>query len=87
MSTIKIFVSGFIQVFLVGLNTVFISKSETTLAFLAGYLIAQMWMYNVKRVVAQTTIDKQAYAFGSALGVVVGMHTANFLSSLFPIHI
>jgi membrane protein YqaA with SNARE-associated domain len=64
--------SGFLQVFLVALNTYFISKGLILGIFLLSFLIAVSWSYNVKRVVFGSKIDVLLYAIGSSIGGVVG---------------
>lgn len=64
--------SGFLQVFLVALNTYFISNGLLLGIFVLSFLIAMSWSYNVKRVVFGNKIDVLLYAAGSSMGGVAG---------------
>jgi len=70
--------SGFSQVFLVALNTYFISNGLILGIFVLSFMIAMSWSYNVKRVVFGDKVDVLFYALGSSIGGVVG-YVAGFL--------
>jgi hypothetical protein len=64
--------SGFLQVFLVALNTYFISNGMVLGIFILSFSIAISWSYNVKRVVFGNKTDILLYATGSSIGGVSG---------------
>ena len=48
--TLKLFTTGFIQVFFVAVNTYFLSKSFFIGVFICGFMISFIWSWNVKKV-------------------------------------
>jgi len=69
---VGLLLSGFLQVFLVALNTYFISNGMVLGIFLLSFSIAMSWSYNVKRVVFGNKTDVLLYAVGSSIGGVAG---------------
>lgn len=70
---IKLFTTGFIQVFFVAVNTYFLSKIFYLGVFFCGFMISFIWSWNVKKVAFGTTSDRIVYALGAAFGSVVGL--------------
>ena len=65
MDRIKLFTTGFTQVFLVVLNTYFITR-EFLLGILAcGFLISFVWSHNVKKVAFGSEWDRIIYSLGA----------------------
>jgi len=75
----SLFITGFIQVFLVVANTYFVSNVFYLGVLVMGFAISFIWSFNVKRVVLGTMQDRIIYSLGAALGSVVGL----WASSLF----
>ena len=71
--------TGFVQVFLVAMNTVYIAKGNYPLAFLTSCGISYVWTRNVSRVALGREKDRWLYALGAATGCVTGMALARYL--------
>ena len=69
----KLFITGFLQVFFVACNTYFISKSFYIGVFICGLIISLIWSWNVKKIVFGTFNDRIIYAFGAAFGSLFGL--------------
>ena len=69
----KLFLTGFLQVFFVACNTYFISKSFYMGVFICGLIISLIWSWNVKKIVFGTFNDRIVYAFGAAFGSLLGL--------------
>ena len=82
MSCFKLFLSGFMQVFLVVLNTYFISKDFITGVILCSFGISYFWSHNVKRVAFGKEIDRMVYAAGAMAGGVTGFYLGKILINL-----
>ena len=76
----KIFISGFIQVFLVVLNTYFISKDNVTVIIIFIFGISYFWSHNVKKVAFGTEKDRIIYSFGAMTGGLLGYLSGKILS-------
>lgn len=76
----KIFISGFIQVFLVVLNTYFISKENVTGIIICSFGISYFWSHNVKKVAFGTEKDRIVYSFGAMTGGLLGYLSGKILS-------
>jgi hypothetical protein len=69
----KLFLTGFVQVFFVAVNTYFLSKIFYLGVFLCGFMISLIWSWNVKKVAFGTISDRIVYALGAAFGSVIGL--------------
>jgi hypothetical protein len=69
----KLFTTGFTQVFFVAINTFFISKSIYGGVFICGFLISFIWSWNVKKVAFGTLQDRLWYSFGAGFGSLAGL--------------
>lgn len=76
----KLFLSGFIQVSCVALNTVFITKFLPIHVFVTGFLISLVWSFNVKKIAFGEWKDRVAYAGGAATGGLVGMYLGKIIT-------
>ena len=63
---IKLFLTGFVQVFLVSMNIVFITNKQIIPLVITGFFISFTWTINVKKV-----------AFGTMEVAVIAMDAAN----------
>lgn len=70
---VKLFLTGFVQVFFVSVNTYFLSKIFYLGVFLCAFMISFIWSWNVKKVAFGTLTDRIVYALGAAFGSAVGL--------------
>ena len=75
----KLFLTAFLQVFLVSANTLFISKMFYPGIILAGFGISWFWSGNVKRISIGSVKDKFIYSLGAMFGGVTGVFVANLI--------
>lgn len=80
--SVLLFLSGFIQVFLVCMNTYFISKEVYTATFIISFLISYVWSLNVKKIAFGTIGDRFVYSSGAAVGAVVGLKVSKLVLNL-----
>ena len=78
-SKISVFVTGFIQVFFVVVNTYFTAKAIYLGVFLASFTISLVWTLNVKRTALGTWADRFLYAGGASVGAVSGLASGAFI--------
>lgn len=69
----KLFITGFIQVFFVAINTFFISRTIYGGVLLCGFLISFVWTWNVKKVAFGTLMDRLFYSIGAGVGSLTGL--------------
>lgn len=79
MQRVSLFLTGFIQVFLVVANTYFVSNVFFIGVLTMGFLISFVWSFNVKRVVLGTMQDRIVYSAGASLGSVAGLYASTLL--------
>jgi len=70
----KIFITAYVQIGLVAVNTVLIAKGYVLGIFLASFTISLLWSYNVSKVALSEFEDKLLYALGAGLGAVTGYY-------------
>ena len=70
---ISIFRTSFIQVFLVSINTIFLSKGIWLGVAIAGFAISWFWVSNVKKANIATRADQFIYATGAMTGGLCGL--------------
>lgn len=75
---LKLFLTGFVQVFLVSMNIVFITNKQILPLVITGFFISFTWTINVKKVAFGTMMDRVIYSFGAASGTFVGYLAANY---------
>ena len=68
----QIFKTSFIQVFLVAINTIFLSKGFVIGIAGASFLISWFWVTNVKKATIATKRDQFIYSFGAMSGGLCG---------------
>lgn len=78
----KIFISGFIQVFLVVLNTYFISKDNVFGIIICSFGISYFWSHNVKKVAFGTEADRIIYATGAMTGGLAGYYLGKLIHNI-----
>lgn len=76
----ELFLTGLMQVILVGLNTYQIAIYAKTLQpeiligiCVVGFLISFLWTYNVKKVAFGNMANRIWYSLGAATGSIVGV--------------
>lgn len=69
----KLFITAFIQVFLVSANTYFIANTFYLGIAAAGFGISYLWTANVRKIAAGTTGARIIYATGAMLGGLAGV--------------
>ncbi len=74
----KIFQTAFLQVFLISINTIFLSKGIYIGVAIAGFLISYLWVSNVKKANIATKKDQIIYSLGAMTGGLSGL----FITSL-----
>lgn len=71
-TNITLFLTGFLQVLFVSINTYFISKESYIGALFAAFIISVVWSYNIKKVAFGTVKDRIVYSSGASAGCVTG---------------
>lgn len=79
---LSVFITGFIQVFFVVVNTYFTAKVIYVGVFMASFTISLVWTLNVKRTAFGTWTDRVIYAFGAATGAISGLASSAFILEL-----
>ena len=74
----KLFTTGFLQVFFVVINTYFISKGYFLGIIICGFIISFIWSHNVKKIAFGSEYDR----FIHSLGAMSGSLTAYFLGKI-----
>jgi hypothetical protein len=72
----KLFITGFFQVFFVAVNTVFLARRFTIGVLIAAFFISYLWSINVKKIAFGSHLERVIYACGAAIGSVAGMYFA-----------
>ena len=78
----KLFITGFVQVFFVAINTYFISRQFYMGILGCGFMISLIWSWNVKKIAFGTWTDRLYYASGAAFGSVAGAYLGHIVSTL-----
>jgi len=69
----KLFITAYVQVFLVSANTYFIANLFWPGIAIAGFGISYLWTANVRRISIGSTADRLIYATGAMLGGLTGV--------------
>lgn len=69
----KQFSTGFLYIFFLAINTVFLGSINYSGAFTVSIIIGYLWTGNVKRVTVSTELQRIAYCIGSGFGAVAGL--------------
>lgn len=81
-SKLMLGLTGFIQVYFVAVNTVFLSRAMYGGVVIAAFLVSFTWSFNVKRVAFGSTADRVIYSLGAMTGSVIGLAMSDFLIRL-----
>ncbi len=76
----NLFITGFVQVFFVAINTYLISIKKYEGVFICGFLISFIWSWNVKKVAFGTTKDRLLYSLGAGMGSLFGLVVSVFIT-------
>jgi hypothetical protein len=68
----RLFITGFLQIFFVSINTYLIAKTLFLGIFVCAFMISFIWSFNVKKVAFGTLKDRLLYSFGAGLGSIIG---------------
>ncbi len=77
-----VFLTAFVQVCLVAMNTIFISHGLIVPMLITGFGISLVWTLNVKKIAFGTFRDRFVYAFGAMFGTGVGYYLATWIDKL-----
>ena len=69
----KLFLTAFVQVFLIAVQTVFLANSIYLGVIIVGFGISYIWTWNVSKVAFGTNKDKFIYACGAGCGSICGL--------------
>lgn len=67
----KLFTTGFLQVFFVVINTYFISKGYLLGIIICGFIISFIWSHNVKKIAFGSEYDRFIYSLGAMSGSLI----------------
>jgi len=80
---LKLFITGFFQVFLVTINTYFIFKEFYVGVFFGSLTISLIWSWNVKRIAFGSFKDRLYYSLGAGVGSILGLILSKFFFNMF----
>ena len=69
----KIFFQSFLQIGLVAINTLLISKQLYLGIFICSFLISLLWAFNVSKIALSDLRKKIIYALGAGTGAITGL--------------
>jgi hypothetical protein len=76
---IKTFVTSYLQVMFVALNTIFLMQKDFIMVFVISCIISILWAFNVAKVSVSTLKLKLIYSFGAGCGAVTGLYLTTIL--------
>ena len=74
-----LFITGFLQVFCVTVQTWFIAQSYLPGIVVVGFLISFIWSFNVKRIAFGSMLDRIIYSAGASAGATAGILAGKLL--------
>jgi hypothetical protein len=78
VSLLLIFLTGFLQVFLVAANTRQVAQGHALGGYLFGFGISAVWAFNVHHVAISGLLGGFVYAQGAACGTVLGIRVTQW---------
>lgn len=75
----SLFLTAYIQVLLVAVNTWQISHQKYVGAVIVGFLISLVWTFNVRRAAFATWQERIVYSVGAALGTISGLFASHMI--------
>lgn len=79
---LKLFLTAFLQVFLVSANTLFIANLFYPGIAIAGFGISWFWTGNVKKISLSGKKDRLTYSFGAMFGGLCGVLISNLIQNI-----
>jgi hypothetical protein len=79
---LKLFFTGFVQVYFVAINTVFLSKELYIGVFFAAFMISMVWSWNIKKIAFGSIKDRIFYSLGATAGSMLGLYSSSFILKL-----
>lgn len=70
---VQIFLTGFLQVSLISVNTYLISRGLILPACFVGFFISLIWTFNVTKVALGDLKSKLSYCLGATTGTAFGL--------------
>jgi hypothetical protein len=77
----KLFLTGFLQVFFISVNTYFLAKELYVGVIFASFMISFIWTLNVKRISIGTNRDRIIYSLGATIGSLTGLYFSTLISN------
>jgi hypothetical protein len=81
----SLFLTGFLQVYFVAINTYFIANKLYIGVIMAAFMISFIWSFNVKKIAFGTNKDRIIYSIGASIGSIAGLFCATYIQTLFII--
>lgn len=78
-NSLQLFLTGFVQVFFVAINTYFLSKGLYIGVLFASFAVSMVWSFNIKKLAFGSKTDRVIYALGATLGSVMGLFTSTLI--------
>ena len=78
----RLFGYGFLQVYLVVLNTYFISKENYLFVGILSFGISYLWTGNIKRISISNNFESVVYSIGATLAGLLGLLTATTIKGV-----
>lgn len=69
----KIFLTSFLQISLVAINTYLIQHLMWLGIFIISFLISLLWAFNVAKISMSSVNEKIVYGFGAGCGAITGL--------------
>jgi hypothetical protein len=79
----KLFITAFLQVFLVSANTLFIANEFYIGIAFAGFGISWFWTGNVKKISFSQKYDRVIYCSGATIGGLCGVVFSKWVQTVF----
>lgn len=79
MENLKIFLTSYLQIGLVAINTLLIAKGYVLGIFLASFTISMLWSYNVSKIALSEFKSKLVYSFGAGFGATSGYYLISLI--------
>lgn len=80
---VRLFMTGFLQVFFVGLVTVFLANKFVIGAVAGSWAISFLWVENVRSVKPERGTSQYIYATGAATGTLCSYFISTLIIQLF----
>lgn len=75
----KLFITGFLQVFFVSINTYFIANLYYIGIAFVAFAISFIWSFNIKKVAFGTNKDRVIYSLGATIGSLFGTYLSQLI--------